>query len=350
MGEAARIGSFSQGYVLKNFSEITIEDNKIRGVARYDEEVFGYTATDEEYSMLGSLGGTKDLIDMSTELAASAAILNIRSIEPQDALKIYTEIAMEGAVNSFLGTTGATHTGVLSRLKAKYNFTDRQIRGAIENAVHSEVDAQFNRISFRLDRHNAILSHNPKTGEYTLSYGGVNTNNETRNITANSLQALSSEMLSGRNKTDFTSADLNTLRAQAALIPAVVFDGWRKSTWNMVDPYELLAKALTDFYTTPNRTNYEVICGIQARAMLAVIADDDTFTDAMDGAIGNTIASLSTGLYEKMAKDLRQNGAIMAASSKPNDPRYSIFTLTKATGDEIFVSKKMRADGLLESR
>jgi hypothetical protein len=137
MGEAAKIGSFSQDYVLRNFPKTIIENNRVHHVIKYDEEVFGYTATDEEYNMLGSIGGVENLIDMSTELAASAAILNIRSVEPQDALKIYTEIAMENAVNSFLGTTGTTHTEVLSRLKAKYNFTDRQIHEAIENTVCS---------------------------------------------------------------------------------------------------------------------------------------------------------------------------------------------------------------------
>ncbi|MDR1637508.1 MAG: hypothetical protein LBR93_09225, partial [Treponema sp.] len=114
----AKIRSFCQDYVLRNFPKTAIEDNKIRNVAKYDEEVFGYTATDEEYSMLGSIGGVENLIDRATELAASAAILNIRPVEPQDALKIYTEIAMESTANSFLGITGATHAEVLSRLKA----------------------------------------------------------------------------------------------------------------------------------------------------------------------------------------------------------------------------------------
>jgi hypothetical protein len=53
---------------------------------------------------------------------------------------------------------------------------------------------------------------------------------------------------------------------------------------------------LTDFYTTPNRANYEVICGIQARSWLAVVADGDAFTEAMDKSISQTLASLNNGL------------------------------------------------------
>jgi hypothetical protein len=37
----------------------------------------------------------------------------------------------------------------------------------------------------------------------------------------------------------------------------------------------------------------------------------------------------------------------MAAVEKPKDPRFGIFTLTQKTGDEIFVSKKRPATGLL---
>jgi hypothetical protein len=75
-GEVARIGSFSQSYALINFPKVTIEDNKICHVAKYDEEMFGYTETDEQYNILGSLGGVPNVIDRSTELVASAAILN----------------------------------------------------------------------------------------------------------------------------------------------------------------------------------------------------------------------------------------------------------------------------------
>jgi hypothetical protein len=72
-----------------------------------------------------------------------------------------------------------------------------------------------------------------------------------------------------RNSGDFVPATIDTVRSQAALIPAVIFDGWKKATPGMVSPYELLTKALADFYTTPNRANYEVILGIEARSMLA---------------------------------------------------------------------------------
>jgi hypothetical protein len=104
---------------------------------------------------------------------------------------------MEITVNRFLGKPDVV---------AKYE--DRLKTVCDKNKLtRAEVDARVNRVSFLLENsrtyslarsHNAILTRNPQNGQYILSYGGTYTNDETRTITANSLETLLSEMRTGR--------------------------------------------------------------------------------------------------------------------------------------------------------
>jgi hypothetical protein len=100
--------------------------------------------------------------------------------------------------------------------------------------------------------HNAILTHDAQS-HYTLSDGGVNTNNETRTSTANSLEALSSEMR--KNKTDFDDTGIQSVRAQAELIPAVVF----AQTGTTDSIIGTVTKVLVDFYTNPTVAKYNTV-------------------------------------------------------------------------------------------
>jgi hypothetical protein len=90
-------------------------------------------------------------------------VLNIKEVVPADALKVYAEIAMEGAANSFLGVTGTMHSQVLERLRGKYNFTQKEISDAIKQTVAAAVDAEFNKVNFSLRNtstsHNAVCSY-----------------------------------------------------------------------------------------------------------------------------------------------------------------------------------------------
>jgi hypothetical protein len=96
-----------------------------------------------------------------------------------------------------------------------------------------------------------------------LNYERPSVENDDKTLTAPTLNDLLAEMQ--KNRTDFDEACIRTVRNNAMLIPAVVFDGWKKTTPNMVNPYELLTKALNGFYTTPNAENYKVVLGIYAR-------------------------------------------------------------------------------------
>jgi hypothetical protein len=239
---------------------------------------------------------------------------------------------------------------------------DAYYRQGIAALITEVVDAEFNKIEFGLDKtaqiyYNVVLTRNAQN-QYILSYEGYfNGVISTKTLPpANSLDALSREMLNGVNKNDFNQACVNEVRAQAALIPAVIFDKWRNSTSTMVNPYELLTNALVNFYLDPNgRTpigkNYDVLSGIYARARLAAITDRDAFIVNMRKSIARTIQSFNKKLFDKIDMDLGSStnlNRMIAAVEIPANPQYGIFTLTRAAGDEIFVSKRRSAPGLLE--
>jgi hypothetical protein len=73
-----------------------------------------------------------------------ASVLGIQDVKKEDALKLYAEIAMEGATNSFFGVTGTTHEQVLARLRGKYNFTQTEIAGAIRATIAEAVTEKLN--------------------------------------------------------------------------------------------------------------------------------------------------------------------------------------------------------------
>jgi hypothetical protein len=136
----------------------------------------------------------------------------------------------------------------------------------------------------------------------------------------------------------------------------VIFDGWKSYTQNMVNPYELLTSALVNFYLDPNgRTpvgkNYDVILGIYVRARLTTITYRDAFIVNMRESIARTIQFFNEKLFDKIDMDLGSStnlNRMIAAVEIPANPQYGIFTLTRAAGDEMFVSKRRPTTGLLE--
>jgi len=149
------------------------------------------------------------------------------------------------------------HEAILQYVIGRGNVTRAEIEAYsrdnnnIRAIISQIVDEEFNTISVSLARYNASLTRNPQNGQYTLRYKkstlryeGVNTDIETKFVTANSLEALVTEMRNGTNKADFTSADLTTVRAQAALIPAVAFPASTRDD---------AVRVITAFFQSPNR-------------------------------------------------------------------------------------------------
>jgi hypothetical protein len=134
--------SFSTGYVPSHFTGVTI--NEYGDLVGATKLIKKSSATLEEKQIYGGLDGN-GLINTTAELLAMASVLGIQEVKQEDALKLYAEIAMEGAINKFLGVTGTTHDQVLDLLKATYNFTDSQIAGAIHAVIDPVVDKYYNK-------------------------------------------------------------------------------------------------------------------------------------------------------------------------------------------------------------
>jgi hypothetical protein len=286
MGEAAKVHSHSQAWVLKNFSNVSVKDNSIRGVVQNDEDVFQATANDEEYYSFTGIGGHRETIDLTTELLAASAVLNIKSVEPPDALKAYAEIYIDGVSRSFLGQP-TTYAGVLDRLRKKYSFSQAEITAALRASISTAVDEEFNKISFLLEgspngSYYAVLTRDPKTGKYTLSYEGYfNGTKITKELTAPTQEALSREMRDGKSKSDFNKTTIDTVRSQAALIPAVA----RPAELNAVK------QVITNFFTTPNSNTFKELANKNNYAI-------ESFRLAYYRAIGALSADLVRKLLE----------------------------------------------------
>jgi opacity protein-like surface antigen len=132
---------FSTGYVLTHYEGVTINEyGKLVGATRL---IRNLSTSIEERQVYGSLNGD-ERVNTASELLAMASVLGIQDVKKEDALKLYAEIAMEGAANSFLGVTGTTHSQVLERLRGKYNFTQAEIAGAIRATVAAVVEEKLN--------------------------------------------------------------------------------------------------------------------------------------------------------------------------------------------------------------
>jgi hypothetical protein len=193
---------------------------------------------------------------------------------------------------------------MIRTLKQRNNVAQTEIDTGIRSLISDAVDEEFNKISFLLKNkstsHNAILTRNPQNGQYTLSYGGAYTNNETRVITANSLKALSSEMRNGKYKTDFDETGINTVETQDVLMPAVKLNPSEQG--NVKD-------ILTAFYLNPNQTTYDYVrkvASIYHRQTGARYANRETYLH-VSFAYGNILSQLSGALSEKTARDVLNN-------------------------------------------
>jgi hypothetical protein len=268
------------------------------------------------YDKVAALGNNDTLVDTPLEIALlsySAGVVDIRPVQaahelpannPKLAgLKLGAAVYQEIQILRFLGNTAAVglHEGELKFITDKGNVTRAEVEAYYRNGIRSliadAVNVEFNKISFRIDRHNATLTRNSQNGQYILNYGGVNTNNETRTITANSLEALSSEIRNGRNKNDFTSADLDTVRSQAALIPAVVLNK---------QALDEITEILTKFYTSPGQSTYNYVRDIYILYEETWIASKNQLFSNIAIAYNNALYDLNQALAAKVVADSRR--------------------------------------------
>jgi len=194
------------------------------------------------------------------------------------------------------------------------------------------VDEEFNKVSFFIENvieqrprsYNGVLSRNPQNGQYTLSY--EDERDVTKTLSGASLEALLTAIT---RSGDFFQPAINTVRAQAALIPAVVYADWRaRGIAQGVDGMALIKEALTNFYLNPNDSTYLAVYGIRLRyrALLDTVltrTDRDIFAEVALTSYENLIRGLSPELERKFSD---QRGYYTRDAVRvPNDPRFNIF-------------------------
>ncbi|MDR1113793.1 MAG: hypothetical protein LBL50_01730 [Candidatus Margulisbacteria bacterium] len=201
------------------------------------------------YDNVAKFGGSQTLVDTPLEIALlsySAGVVDIRPAKAVEMLpannpkladlKLGAATYMEMQMARFSGKDAAPYAAALKFITDRSQVSEADIRKFMAQGIAAEVDAQFNKVSFLLrggtrGSYNAVLTRNTNN-QYILSYEDANDVVNTL-PPANSLEALSSAM---RNSGDFSQSAIDAVREQAALIPAVVFDGWKKSTQNMITP------------------------------------------------------------------------------------------------------------------
>jgi len=319
---------------------------------RLDSQYFR-PASREEKSRIAILGGSETNVDTDLEIAllsTCTGVVDIRPVEAKNMLPLKTAddykklglfVLKDIKILGFLGNTKAVgyHEAVLQfDIMNKGNVTRAEVeafyRDNIRALIASVVDEEFNKIGFRLANsdthsslsHTAVLIRSPQNGQYTLNYGGTYTNNETRIITANSIEALLSEMRNGKHKTDFDETGISAVRAQAALIPAVVYADWKaKGIANGVDGMALIKEALTNFFLNPSKDSFNILSGIEARYSVTASALSDPLARAASRSFMNTLSLMNDGLRNKINVDI-SNGNIRSIARIPNDPRYDVFS------------------------
>ena len=209
---------------------------------------------------------------------------------------------MEITVNRFLGKPDvvAKYENWLKTVCDKNKLTRAEVeafyRQNIGALVAGVVDAEFNKISFMIDRnYNAVLTRNPQNGQYVLSYEDVKY--VTKTLTAPTLEVLSSAM---SKSGDFSATAFDTVRAQTALIPAVVFERAGKNS------LEVIKDILSIMYTSPNQETYNTARSVYLLYFNMRLTSGDSFFGLLRDTYENVLTSLSPDLARKVVSEVNR--------------------------------------------
>ena len=277
-----------------------------------------WDAEPEDMARFGNLAGTI-LPDTPLEFALlsyySPPIIRIRPVQADTILpannpkladlKLGAAVYQEIQVLRFLADTNAVgrYEGMLKFITDRGNVTRAEVEAFYRNGIRALIsgigDEEFNKVSFSLRKdnrigYNAVLTRNAQNGQYVLSYGGIETNGEIRTITGNSPQALSHEMRNGPRKSDFSQLSIDTVSAQAALIPAVkLSDGAINEIKNI----------LTSFYTNPNTQTYTAVMEVSRLYQIHEAANRNGLYDLIRNAYENTMNNLNPAIAQRIISE-----------------------------------------------
>ena len=260
------------------------------------------------YKQISAIANKPNVPDTAFEFAVTSyftATVNDRPVRAAELLPANSKqsVLILGAAGfqeiqilRFLGNTEAVgrYEGVLKIITDRGNVKREEIeayyRNNIRGLVSATVDGEFNRISFfirniieqQASSYDGVLTRNPQNGQYTLSYERASVANSNKILTATSLEALASAM---RNSGDFVPAAIDTVKAQATLIPAVV------------DPGEVnkVKQAFVDFFINPRGSTFAKIVELYNRYPYEFGTRTEHGQNAT-ASLYNTVVAMNPGL------------------------------------------------------
>jgi hypothetical protein len=170
-------------------------------------------------------------------------------------------------------------------------------RNNIRSLISEAVDEEFNKIVFMVNinpstSYNCVLIRSANN-QYVLSYEsyfGTDTKSK-KELTALTLEALLSTM---RNSGDFVPSAIDTVKAQAALIPAVKLSD---AALNDIKTY------LTAFYTNPTVETYTTMMEVYRLYEVQEAASRDRFYGMLRNAYYYSISNVNLELAKKVQSD-----------------------------------------------
>ncbi|GAB6391195.1 MAG: hypothetical protein MdMp014T_0568 [Treponematales bacterium] len=180
--------------------------------------------------------------------------------------------------------------------KAGRPLADSDINAALAAAIGAAVDGEFGKISFFIENiignqarsYDGVLTLN--AGKYILSYG--NSRHITKELSAQTVDAL---LVAMSQSGDFSKDAIAAVRAQAALIPAVVAE--KANSRSVV----LVKDALVKFYGNPSQANYNLVKNMYDDfCRTEQVSGHSTATTAARESFANVLKSLSQDLYRKI--------------------------------------------------
>jgi len=315
---------------LKNYSSCFINARTNAISAEYVME-----ATDKDFERIASLGGSETKIDTTLEIALlsrCAGVVNIRPVEAEQMLSKLTpkqqdeqlsmHVYKDMQIMRFLGNTKAVgyHDAVLQfDIIARGNILRTDIEAYYKQNigayVASIVDEEFNKISFLLEgspngSYNAILMRD-KNNQYILSYEGYfNGTKQTKPFSITSLETLPSEML--RNP-DFNRASIDQVKAQAALIPAVIYANARNNS------LKFITDIITNFYINPNAGTYTALKDVYVLFDRTRVITGNENIRLIGSTYWKTLDSLNTALAKRVLDESPKTPQVTTISREQAD-------------------------------
>jgi len=201
----------------------------------------------ENYQRIARLSGNEELIDSNLEFALltfySPSVIgkrpnaannmlpsnNVRIAGLRLGAAVYKDMLELSYFDPENTDAIERHLEMMQFIMGKANITRTQIeqhyRANIRNLITEIVDEEYNKINFSMlntavnRRYFMTMQRFPQNGRYTLTYEVPAVIPDVKIISATARETMINEMR--RRSDDFSSDDIDFVRAQAALIPAV---------------------------------------------------------------------------------------------------------------------------------